>query len=111
VQIHIDFVILEIPEDNNLSIILGRPFLNIAGAIIDCTKSKVTFKVEGKEHTIYFPKKSTQESPIREVNLVKVQTLIVETIEVPIPPPPPKFGILKIGTANQVWDTMSLGLK
>ena len=34
-----DFVILEMPEDDNMSIILGRPFLNTAGAVIDCNKS------------------------------------------------------------------------
>jgi hypothetical protein len=54
VKIPTHFVILEMPKDDNPSIILGRPFLNTAGASIDCTNSKVTFKVEGKEHTIYF---------------------------------------------------------
>jgi hypothetical protein len=88
------------PKYDNLSIILGRPFLNTAWAIIDCTKSKVTFKVEGKEHTIYFPKKSTQEPPMTEVNLVKVQTLMVGTIAIPIPPPPPKYKILMIGSIS-----------
>ena len=43
VLIPTDFVILEMPEDDNLSIILGRPFLNTAGAVINCTESKVTF--------------------------------------------------------------------
>ena len=43
VTILTDFVILEMPEDDNLSIILGRPFLNIVGAVIDCNKSKVLF--------------------------------------------------------------------
>ena len=43
VTILTDFVILEMPEDGNMSIILGRPFLNTAGAVIDCNKSKVTF--------------------------------------------------------------------
>ena len=45
------------PEDDNMSIILGRPFLNTVGAIIDCNKGKVTFNVNDKEHTVYFPKK------------------------------------------------------
>ena len=40
-----DFFILEMPEDDNMSIILGRPFLNTAGAVIDCNKSKVTFHI------------------------------------------------------------------
>ncbi|KAK1612612.1 hypothetical protein QYE76_036285 [Lolium multiflorum] len=35
-----DFVVLEMPEDDNMSIILGRPFLNTAGAVIDCNKGK-----------------------------------------------------------------------
>lgn len=54
VQIPTDFVILEMPEDDNLSIILGRPFLNTARAVINRTESKVTFNIKGKEHTIYF---------------------------------------------------------
>src|SRR4051812_2435115 len=53
----IDFVVLDMPEDGSMSIILGRPFLNTAGAIIDCNKGKVTFNVNDKEHTVYFPKK------------------------------------------------------
>jgi hypothetical protein len=48
---------LEILEDDNMSIILGRPFLNTAGAIIDCNQGKVTFNVNDKEHTVYFAKK------------------------------------------------------
>jgi hypothetical protein len=31
-----DFVVLEMPEDDNMSIIFGRPFLNTAGAVINC---------------------------------------------------------------------------
>ena len=52
-----DFVVLEMPEDENMSIILGRPFLNTIGVVIDCNKGKVTFSVSDKDHTIYFPKK------------------------------------------------------
>ena len=40
VLIPTDFVILEMPKDDNLSIILGRPFLNTAGAVINCTETK-----------------------------------------------------------------------
>ena len=35
VTILTDFVILEMPEDDNMSIILGRPFLNTTGVVID----------------------------------------------------------------------------
>ena len=38
-----DFVILDIPEDDSTSIILGRPFLNTAGAVIDCKKAMSLF--------------------------------------------------------------------
>ena len=47
VTILTDFVILEMLEDENMSIIFGRPFLNTAGAVIDCNKSKVTFHING----------------------------------------------------------------
>ena len=57
VTILTDFVILEMPEDDNMSIILGRPFLNTARAVIDCNKSNVTFHINGNEHTMHFPKK------------------------------------------------------
>src|SRR3954463_9308820 len=52
-----DFVVLDMPEDGSMSIILGRPFLNTAGAVIDCNKGKIAFNVNDKEHTMYFPKK------------------------------------------------------
>ena len=45
VTILMDFVILDIPEEDSMSIILGRPFLNTAGAVIDCDKGNVTFHV------------------------------------------------------------------
>ena len=54
VTILTDFVILEMPEDDNMSIILGRPLLITAGAVIDCNKSKVTFHIYGNEHTCIF---------------------------------------------------------
>src|SRR5215216_762551 len=43
VTILTDFVILEMPEDDNVSIILGRPFLNTAGVVIDCNKTRSLF--------------------------------------------------------------------
>jgi hypothetical protein len=52
-----DFLVLEMPEDYNMSINLGRPFLNTAGAVINCNQGKVTFNVNDKEHMVYFPKK------------------------------------------------------
>jgi hypothetical protein len=31
---------VHVPEDDNLSIILGRPFLNTAGAVVDCAQKE-----------------------------------------------------------------------
>ncbi|XP_050889221.1 uncharacterized protein LOC127094428 [Lathyrus oleraceus] len=46
-QIYIptDFIIMDIKEDSNIPIILGRPFLATVGAIIDVKKGKLTFEV------------------------------------------------------------------
>ena len=43
-----------------MSIILGKPFLNTAGAVIDCNKGNVTSHVKGNEHTVHFPRKQSQ---------------------------------------------------
>ncbi|KAI5015824.1 hypothetical protein ZWY2020_059363 [Hordeum vulgare] len=48
VTILTDFVILDIPEDDAMAVILGRPFLNTAWAVIDCNKGNVTFHVNGR---------------------------------------------------------------
>ena len=46
-----DFVVLDMPEDGSMPIILDRPFLNTAGAIIDCNKGEVTFNVNDERVT------------------------------------------------------------
>jgi hypothetical protein len=61
VQIPGDFFIFEMPKYHNISIIIGRPFLNTRPAVIDYTKCKVTFNVKQKDHTIYFSKKNSNE--------------------------------------------------
>lgn len=48
VYIPADFVVTEMEEDNQVPILLGRPFLATAGAIIDVKKGKLAFNV-GKE--------------------------------------------------------------
>ena len=77
VTILTDFVKLEMPEDDSMSTILGRPFLNTAGAVIDCNKSKVTFHINGNEHTVHFPKKQFQ---VNGINVIEKSLTI--TLEV-----------------------------
>ena len=71
VTILTNFVILEMPEDENMSIILGRPFLNIAGTVIDWNKSKVTFHINGNEHTVHFSKKQFQVNGINVIEKLR----------------------------------------
>ena len=78
VTILTDFVILDIPEDDSMSIILGRPFLNTAGAVIDCKKGNVTFHVNGNEHTVHFPRKQHQVHSVNSIG--KFHRLYLEVL-------------------------------
>jgi len=92
VTILTDFVLLEMPEDDNMSIILGRPFLNTAGATIDCNKSKVTFHINGNEHMVHFPKKQFQ---VNGINLIeKFPTITIGSFQLPLPIAKKKYEIL-----------------
>ena len=78
VTILTDFVILDIPKDDSMSIILGIPFLNTAGAVIDCNKGNVTFHVNGNEHMVHFPSKQPQVHSINSIG--KLQRLLLEVL-------------------------------
>ncbi len=47
--IPIDFVVLEMVEDVQILIILGRPFLATVGAVIDVKNGQLTLKVGDEE--------------------------------------------------------------
>ena len=83
VTILTEFVILQMPEDDNMSIILGRPFLNTAGAVIDCNKSKVIFHINGNDHTMHFPKKQFQVNGINVIE--KSPTITIGSFQLPLP--------------------------
>ncbi|RDY03926.1 hypothetical protein CR513_12419, partial [Mucuna pruriens] len=44
-----DFVILDMEEDKDVPIILGQPFLNIAGTLIDVRQGKLTLRLGDEE--------------------------------------------------------------
>ena len=96
VTILTDFVILEMPEDDNMSIILGRPFLNTAGAVIDCNKSKVTFHINGNEHTVHFLKKQFQVNGINVIE--KSPTITIGSFQLPLPSVKKNMKCLLLGT-------------
>ena len=95
VTILTDFVILEMPEDDNMSIILGRPFLNTARAVIDCNKSKVTFHINGNEHMVHFPKKQFQVNGINVSE--KSLTHTIGSFQLPLPTAKGKYEMLIVG--------------
>ena len=95
VTILTDFVVLEMPEDDNMSIILGRPFLNTAGDVIDCNKSKVTFHINGNEHTVHFRKKQFQVNGINVIE--KYPTITIGSFQIPLPTVTKKYEILIVG--------------
>ena len=90
-----DFVILYIPEDDSMSIILGTPFLNTAGAVIDCNKGNVTFHVNGNEHTVHFPRKQPQVNSINSIG--KIPMITIGGFEFPLPTVKKKYDILIVG--------------
>ena len=97
VTILTDFVILDIPEEDSMSIILGRPFLNTARAVIDCNKGNVTFHVDGNKHTVHFPRKQPQ---VHSINCIgKILTIIIGGFEFPLPTIKKKYDILIIRDA------------
>ncbi|GJW74434.1 retrovirus-related pol polyprotein from transposon TNT 1-94 [Tanacetum coccineum] len=58
----IDFVILDMREDSKISIILGRPFLATARAMIDVFNKKITLRV-GNEEVIFDVDQSIKRAP------------------------------------------------
>ena len=88
------------PEDDNMLIILGRTFLNTAGAVIDCkryylNKGNVTFYVNGNEHMIHFLRKQPQ---VHNINFIgKFSTITIGGFEFPLPTFKKKYYILIIG--------------
>src|SRR3954462_1240847 len=90
-----DFVVLDMPEDDNMSIIRGRPFLNTAGAVIDCNQGKVVFNVNDKEHTVYFPKKIDKAYGLNSI--INIETIQIGQILVAMSKPQKEFDIVMIG--------------
>jgi hypothetical protein len=91
-----DFVVLEMPKDDYISIILGRPFLNTAGAVINCNQGKLTFNVNDKEYTVYFPKKIDRKNALNSVK--NVETIRVGQIICSERKPKEEYKIVMIGT-------------
>ncbi|XP_015960472.1 uncharacterized protein LOC107484398 [Arachis duranensis] len=78
-----DFVILNMDEEGNNSIILGRPFLATARVIIDVEKGKMVLRVHEEQMVINVFK--AMQYPIEKENCMRidmVDTLVEEELEV-----------------------------
>ena len=95
VTILTDFVNLDIPEDDSMSIILGRPFLNTARAVIYCNKGNFTFHANGNEHMVHFSRKQPQAHSINSIG--KISMITIGGFEFPLPTVKKKYDILIVG--------------
>jgi hypothetical protein len=55
-----DFVVIETGSDERAPVILGRPFLNTAGAVIYASAAKISFYIKGRKETFSFKNKTAQ---------------------------------------------------
>ena len=73
----VDFIVLDMKEDKDIPIILGRPFLATGGAIIDVKGGKLTLQVDDEIVTfiVYgsmkLPKNVFGKEDMSELNLYK----------------------------------------
>ncbi|XP_022031126.1 uncharacterized protein LOC110932073 [Helianthus annuus] len=70
----VDFVILDMDEDKNVPLILGRPFLATTRALIDVCTGRLTLRVDDEEVTFDIGK-SMQHSQSRDDTLYFIETI------------------------------------
>ena len=68
--IPVDFVVLDMDEDAHIPIILGRPFLHTAGAIIDVKNGRLTLTVG--DDKVVFNLSSALKSPMLEASCCSI---------------------------------------
>ncbi|GJW16357.1 putative reverse transcriptase domain-containing protein [Tanacetum coccineum] len=77
----VDFVILDIVEDNKVPIILGRPMLATAHARIDVFRGKISLE-DGKEQVIFNANKGATPVTVSPVCVIKFFD-VIDNIEGP----------------------------
>jgi hypothetical protein len=81
-----DFFVIDAYHSNHEHIILGRPFLKLADAVLDAGKGKVTMNLNGKKYTYNFLHVSKHPSPFppEDEEVEEVYSLcFVETLRDP----------------------------
>ncbi|XP_047953609.1 uncharacterized protein LOC125199726 [Salvia hispanica] len=76
----VDFVVLDMEEDMNVPLILGRPFLATGKALIDIAKGELTLRMGNKRHilSIYNAMKSREDEEL----VMKMECKAVHVVEV-----------------------------
>ncbi|GJT19132.1 putative reverse transcriptase domain-containing protein [Tanacetum coccineum] len=77
---HVDFIILDMPEDIKVTLILRRPFLSNTSAKIDIYKRKITLRVE--EEKIVFISVKHASSLIKRVYMLSLRERMELDLEV-----------------------------
>ncbi|GJT49605.1 DNA-directed DNA polymerase [Tanacetum coccineum] len=74
-KLRLDFVILDMPEDSRVPIILGRPFLATARAMIDVFNKKITLRV-GDDEVIFDVDQSIKRLPTEDDECYGIDDLV-----------------------------------
>jgi len=75
IYIPIDFIVLDMDEDNQVPILLGRPFLSTTGASIDVRGGRIAFETIGfgleidTQEPFYFPRCMIDDHNVQERSL------------------------------------------
>ncbi|XP_070051274.1 uncharacterized protein [Nicotiana tomentosiformis] len=73
-----DFVILDCRVDEEIPVILGRPFLDIGRAIIDCEIGELKMRMHDEEITFNVHKSMRRPSEFANCSLIEVVDVILE---------------------------------
>ena len=71
----VDFVVMDMEEDTQVPMLLGRPFLAIGAAFIDVKKGELTLRV-GEEVVHFNLNKSLKQSECESTNCKTVETIV-----------------------------------
>ncbi|GJY28631.1 reverse transcriptase domain-containing protein [Tanacetum coccineum] len=104
----VDFIILDIPEDFKTPLILGRPFVSIAHAIINMFKAKITLSVGNNK--IFFKSNKPISNIIKRVYALRLlerrklglkTRLMVKELRINKPQDPNLEDLIKLNDLNE----------
>ena len=73
-----DFIVLDVEEDKEIPIILGRPFLVTSGALIDVQKGELKLRALGDEITfhVFLPMKLPDDYPNKDTSVLHPKEIL-----------------------------------